>query len=329
MGLFAGHRDAARRRGALLPLLVLLLGCGGAAHAADTVRVGKAIAVAFTFIQPDIGKAAGVWQKYGLDPEVIAFAGDAKMQQAFAAGSIDFAMGSGPSMAFAVKGSPVRAVAAYMGSPVHMGLVVGYNAPIKSAADLKGKKLAVTTVGSLTDWPGQQLSIAQGWGPGGITTVALGTQQAIYAALRTGQVDGVITNTDIHREFEERKEGRDILNAGSFVPHFITEVIFARTDLIEKQPDLVQRFVNGFFASVAFMKQNRAQTIDIAAKAMGIDKDVTASAYDIDMPAMIDDGRFDPSALAAVKSSFLEMKLLDSEPEDDALLTRRFVPARP
>jgi NitT/TauT family transport system substrate-binding protein len=187
----------------------------------------------------------------------------------------------------------------------------------------------VTTVGSLTDWLAQQLSIAQGWGRTGITSVALGTQQAIYAALRTGQVDGVITNTDIHREFEERKEGRDILNAGSFVPHFITEVIFARTDLIEKQPDLVQRFVNGFFASVAFMKQNRAQTIDIAAKAMGIDKDVTASAYDIDMPAMIDDGRFDPSALAAVKSSFLEMKLLDSEPEDDALLTRRFVPARP
>jgi NitT/TauT family transport system substrate-binding protein len=205
MGLFAGHRDAARRRGALLPLLVLLLGCGGAAHAADTVRVGKAIAVAFTFIQPDIGKAAGVWQKYGLDPEVIAFAGDAKMQQAFAAGSIDFALGSGPSMAFAVKGSPVRAVAAYMGPPVHMGLVVGYDAPIRSAADLKGKKLAVTTVGPLTDWLAQQLSIAQGWGRTGITSVALGTQQAIYAALRTGQVDGVITNTDIHREFEERK----------------------------------------------------------------------------------------------------------------------------
>src|SRR5581483_6753235 len=176
------------------PLLLVLLAWSGAAQALDKVRVGKAIAVAFTFMQPDVGTAAGLWRKYGLDPEVIAFGGDAKMQQAMAAGSIDFGLGSGPSMAFAVKGAPIRAVAAYMGPPVHMGLVVGYNAPIKSAADLKGRKLAVTTVGSLTDWLAQRLSIAQGWGSGGITIVPLGTQQAIYAALRTGQVDGVITN---------------------------------------------------------------------------------------------------------------------------------------
>jgi NitT/TauT family transport system substrate-binding protein len=318
-----------RSNAAVLALVLGLLFGSGNAYALDKVRVGKAIAVAFTFVQPDVGTAAGLWEKYGLDPEVIAFAGDAKMQQAFAAGGIDFALGSGPSMAFAVKGSPVRAVAAYMGPPVHMGLVVGYNSPVHSASDLKGKKLAVTTVGSLTSWLVEQLSISQGWKRGDITAVALGTQPAIYAALRTGQVDGVITNTDIERGFEERKEGRNLLNAGSFVPHFITEVIFARTDLIEKRPDLVQRFVNGFFASVAFMKENRARTIDIAAQALGVDKNAAEGAYDTDMPSMLDDGQFDPSALAMVKSSFLEMQLLDSEPSDDALLTRKFLPARP
>src|SRR4051812_22320853 len=61
--------------------------------AADKVRVGKAVAEAFSFVPPDVGVSAGIFQKNNIDPELIAFAGDARMQQAAAADSIDLLLG--------------------------------------------------------------------------------------------------------------------------------------------------------------------------------------------------------------------------------------------
>src|SRR5258707_8449075 len=88
------------------------------AGAVDKLRVGKAVPEAFSFVPLDIGMRKGFFQKYGIEAESIAFAGDAKMQQAMAADSIDIALGSGPAMAFIMKGSHIRAIAAMAGPPL-------------------------------------------------------------------------------------------------------------------------------------------------------------------------------------------------------------------
>ena len=82
------------------------------ATAAETLRVGKAVPEAFSFVPLDIGIRKGLFAKQGLDIESIAFTGDARMQQAMASDSLDIALGSGPAMAFIVKGAPIKAVAA-------------------------------------------------------------------------------------------------------------------------------------------------------------------------------------------------------------------------
>ncbi len=78
------------------------------ASAADKLRVGKAVPEAFSFVPVDIGIRTGIFKKNNLDIESIAFAGDARMQQAAAADSIDVLLGSGPAMAFIVKGAPIK-----------------------------------------------------------------------------------------------------------------------------------------------------------------------------------------------------------------------------
>src|SRR5689334_7068732 len=80
------------------------------ACANDLVRVGKAQGSAWTFLPLDIGVEQGLFAKEGLEIESTDLAGDAKVQQALAAGSIDFGLGSGPGMAFSAKGSPAIAV---------------------------------------------------------------------------------------------------------------------------------------------------------------------------------------------------------------------------
>ena len=76
--------------------------------------------------------AEGIFAKYGVELEISAFTGDAKLQQAFAARSIDVGFGSGPSMAFELKGSPVITVAAFAGEPRTISVAVIPDSPIKT-----------------------------------------------------------------------------------------------------------------------------------------------------------------------------------------------------
>ena len=43
----------------------------------------------------------------------------------------------------------------------------------------------------------------------------------------------------------------------------------------------------------------------------------------------LDDGQFNPKALATIKDSFVDMGLLPEKPKDDQLFTTAFVPAKP
>src|SRR5438552_988759 len=162
------------------------------ASAAEKLRVGKAVPFAWTFTPLDVGMQTGIFAKHGLEIEASAFGGDARMQQALAADGLDIGVGSGPGMAFMAKGVPAKAVAAMAGVPRNMAVMADYNKPIRTVDDLRGKKLGVTTVGSLTDWIGKRINAQKGWTMNGITTVPIGGMQPARAAIKTGQLDGYI-----------------------------------------------------------------------------------------------------------------------------------------
>src|SRR4029077_8595203 len=96
----------------------ILATAAGFALAADTasaqtgIRLGKAQANQFAFVPADVGVDAGIFKRHGVELEISAFGGDAKMMQALTAGSIDIALGGGPAFAVIVKGAPMKAVAA-------------------------------------------------------------------------------------------------------------------------------------------------------------------------------------------------------------------------
>src|SRR4051812_41071770 len=219
---------------------IVFLSIGSAA--ADTIRVGKASAGTFAFAPIDVGKDRGIWAKHGLDIESIGFGGDARLQQAMVANSIDFALGSGPGMGFLAKGVPSIAVAALANEPLSMGLSVGRNSPLKTPDDLKGALVSVATTGSLTFWLAREFSRQRGWGPNGIKTVPLGVNPAQVAALKAGQVQGVVTSSSIGYMLEKAGEGRVLVEFGDHVKDFHTHVIFATNEIVTRHPDQVRRF---------------------------------------------------------------------------------------
>ena len=147
-----------------LLLIAGALTAAGVAHAADRVRVAKPQGNVWTFLPLDVGIEHKFFAQQGLEIEAADMGGDARVQQALAAGSVEFGIGSGPGMAFAAKGAPAMAVAAFAGPPRNISAIVLDNSPYRQVADLKGKKIAVSTAGSLSDWLAKQMAIQEGWG---------------------------------------------------------------------------------------------------------------------------------------------------------------------
>ena len=314
------------------PLLGLAAGalCALAigAASAETVRVGKAGRDAFSFVPADVGERTGIFKKHGLDLEISSFGGDARVQQAMAADGIDIGLGSGPGLAFVVKGSPVKGIAAFADPPLTFALVVRNDDSIKSIEDLKGKRVGVSTVGSVTGWIVGEVSRQKGWGYEGIPLVAIGDDATRIASLKTKSVDGAIVNLAAALNYVKRGEGRILLRFGDLLKDFHVHVIYATDKAIASKPDTLRRFLAGWFDTVAFMRKDKAKTMEIAGEVMGTDPAITAEIYDGMMPMFNDDGHFKPKATAVLSRSFVDMKTLDKEPDMTALINESFLPKK-
>lgn len=298
------------------------------ALAADDVTIGKAVATSFAFVPVDVGLNAGIWQAEGLNVTSMAFRGDAVLQTALAAGSVDFGLGSGPALGFHVKGAPATGVAVVAGRPYNMGLCVPETSSIHTPEDLKGKRIGYTTVGSLTQWLTRELSRQEGWGPDGIHGLALGPDSASVAAITAGQADGFVGELADCLQLHQDGRYRVLLDFGDRVDHFYTHIMFARDELIQHNPDLVRRVLQGWFRTIAYMKSHKQEAVQPALKILNITPAVASEMYDREMAMMSDDGAFDPATLEVVAKSLKELGILPEVPPISKMYDGQFVPVK-
>jgi ABC-type nitrate/sulfonate/bicarbonate transport system substrate-binding protein len=311
-----------------LALLAGFLTLGFQAANAETLRVGKSGAQAFSFVPAEIGQEAGIFKKHGLDLTISAFGGDAKLQQAMAADGIDIGLGGGPGMAFVAKGAPVKAVAAMADQPLIFALVVRNDGSVKTADDLKGKKVGVSGVGSVTNWIITEISRQQGWGVEGIPRVGLGNDANRVAALKTNSIDAAIVNITVATKYVKSGEGKVLLTFENLVKDFHIHVIYATNKAIAEKPKAVSAFLAGWFDTIRFMRANKAKTVEIAGKVMKLDAASTELIYDSVMPMFNEDGHFKPKALAALARSYVALKTLPKEPDMTKLYDESFLPKK-
>jgi NitT/TauT family transport system substrate-binding protein len=294
---------------------------------AEKLRVGKVVAQNFGFVPLDVGVAQGFFKSAGLEIDEFDFGGGAKQQQALVAGSIDIAIGGGTDLAFVAKGSPALGIAAITSSPAFMGFIVGQDVKATTMDDLKGKKIGVTTAGSLTRWLVDQLNQAKGWGADGAVPVPIGGQLSTeLAALKTHAVDAFVDAPAIGYQLETEHAGRLLFTCSDYIHGLEVFVIYAANPLIAQNPDAVRRFLKGWFESVAYMRGHKEETVEIARKITGFSKPVEEREYDLLMPHFSANGRFDPQALTALSRSFVDLKTLEQQPDMAKLYTEKFLP---
>ena len=294
------------------------------ASADTTLNVGKANATSDAIIPVNVGDELGIFKKHGLALKIQDFGGGSKMAQALAAGSIDIGDGAGTEMAFVAKGAPMMTICESTAPAPFLGIGVP---SIKTLDDLKGKRIAVSSPGSFSEWSGHVLARKKGWGENGVTTIAVGGGAApTLAAFKTHQVDASIGSASQFLALEKTKEGRLLTTVASYEGNVASGALFASNDLIAKNPDAVRAFLAAWIETVAYMRAHKAETVKIESKITNFDEDVMSREYDLVIGMYVKDCRFDAESLATLKSSFVELKLLDQEPDMTKLYTEAYLP---
>ncbi|HLI21056.1 MAG TPA: ABC transporter substrate-binding protein [Stellaceae bacterium] len=299
-----------------------------AARAADKLRVGKAVVQNFGFIPLDVGMKSGIFAKHGLDIAELNFAGGAKLAQAMTAGAVDISLSAGPEMAFVAKGAPEVAVGSISSDPGFMGMTVGADAKGDGIDALKGKKIGVTSPGSLTMWLVEEVNRVKGWhgADAAIPVVIGGAPAGQIAALKTGQVFAVESSVTLGFALEAQHQGRVLIDCSIYVKSIELFTTFASDDLIHRNPDAVRRFLAAWYETVAYMKQHKAETVAVTSKVIGYSRAVSERAYDALMPAFSADGAFPPDALKTLSASFVALSVLKPPIDMSKLYTEKFLP---
>jgi ABC-type nitrate/sulfonate/bicarbonate transport system substrate-binding protein len=294
----------------------------------DTLRVAKSSPESFSFVPLDVGIEAGIFKKNNLDVQIIGFSGGTKMHQALAANSIDIAFGSGPQMILTDKGAPMIAVAEMAGAPLVFAVIVPYDSPVRTLDDLKGKKIGVSGIPSLSSFMAEEIALTRGWGNNGITPVGIGGMSSgVIAALRAHLVDAVTFDLRVGLQFEEAKQARVLVPCSDYITHFITHAIFAQDNLIKSNPDALKRFLKSWFETIKFMQANKTMSVAIASKVTSGPIDLESLEYDRLVPKFFSfDGRFKPDDLAAVSKALVMLKSADELPVMSKLYTEDFLP---
>jgi ABC-type nitrate/sulfonate/bicarbonate transport system substrate-binding protein len=317
-------------RGPFVAALALALGTVGLpsiASAQTTLVVGKAAPNADPIIPVNVGEQLGIFKKHGLDLKIVDFTGGSKMATAMAAGSIDIGDGAGTEMALVAKGVPMTGVCESAGPIPFIGIGVPYDSPIHTLDQLKGKQIGFSSAGSLTAWLTEELERKQGWGPHGVTGVAIGNGAGnIISSFRAHLIDADVGVTSLFLAMEEKKTGRLLFPVTKYEGNLAAGTVYASDKLIKTNPDAVRAFVAAWIETIDYMRTHKAQTVKIESKITGFPQSVMAKDYDLTIGMFTKDCKFDPESIATLKRSFVQLKLLPTTPDMSKLYTDAFIP---
>ncbi len=221
------------KRRILLPLIAALMVQGTAAHAAEKLTV-----LLDWFVNPDhatliVAEEKGFFEKHGLEVEMIAPADPSAPPKLVAAGKADLAISYQPQLHMQVaEGLPVKRIATLIATPLN-SLVVLKDGPIKSLADLKGKKIGYSVGGFETALLTAMLA------PHNITAddvTMINVNFSLSPSLLSGQVDAVIgafRNFELNQMDIEGHPGRAFYPEEEGVPAYDELIVIAHSDKLD------------------------------------------------------------------------------------------------
>src|ERR1051325_10030668 len=226
-----------------------------------------------------VTKEANLFAKYGLDGEVITINGSGIASKALISGNIDVCPIATPTVIAAdVAGSDMAILAHTMPGVVHALMV---KPEIKRVEDLKGKKIAVSSLGSLTDFLVRAIAKKKGLNPDrDLTLIVTGSDSERIVALKSGAVDAAAMS---HPGYGRAKKlGFNMLwDASKEIDYPWMEITTRRAN-IKNDRETVMNYVKAHVEGIARFKRDRDFGVRIIKKTLRMDDDdLVGESYDI------------------------------------------------
>jgi NitT/TauT family transport system substrate-binding protein len=203
-----------------------------------------------------IARDKGYFREEGLEPEMI-FMKAIQTIQAMLAGGVDFGTATGTAVAAAVSGVDVRVVFALTDRPSFDLVSVP---SITSVQQLRGKKLGISAVGSLTEIIARQILIAHKVPPDQVTFLPLGTSDVTYVALKAGAIDA--TMLQIPQIFLALDEGFRKLASGADVYRAVQGGLTTTKATIADRPELVTKMIRATQRALRLIRNDKKFAIE-------------------------------------------------------------------
>jgi|SRR5213593_3391399 NitT/TauT family transport system substrate-binding protein len=250
----------------LLAVCLPLLWAFDAAHAAEglqKLRVAYA-AITAAFSIPWIAKEAGIFQRHGLDVELVYIAAGSRAVQTLVGGSIDIAAIGGPA---GVDAKLAGADTVYVAIPVNRVLVFTVAAPqIQRIEEMRGKSIGVTRVGTVTDFFTRIYLRQNGLVPDRDVMIRqMGGLPEIVAGLKAGQIEG--GTFGFPAVLHARAAGFRVLvdyNASGY--RYPLSTVIVTQKLLRTQESAVRRFLEAHIEAVHRFKTDPSFAMNVIGK---------------------------------------------------------------
>jgi ABC-type nitrate/sulfonate/bicarbonate transport system substrate-binding protein len=207
---------------------------------------------------------------------------------ALAAKEVDFITLGGGGLIGILRGLPLRVVFA----PLRRPLYALYAKPeIRSIAELDGKKVGVSSIGSGPDLLLRDI-MKKRMADGGkkVAILAVGGGAERFVALKSGVVDAAVLATPftLTAKQDGYRELFSFINERDYAD--IPVATFTREDLLQSNPTLVERFVRAQVKGLLYMRNSRDRTVSSLARALKAKEDTVSGGFDELRPALTEDG---------------------------------------
>ena len=227
---------------------------------------------------PWIAKEAKIYEKHGLDVQLILLRGSGQTSAALLGGSIFASPVALPTVMLADLSGADLINVAHTVPGVQTKMLV--KPEIKRAEDLRGKRIATSSLGSLGDFLFKYILRKNGLDPNReITWLAIGTPPERLQALFSGVVDA----TEASYPFDlqgERKGFRVLFDARKEVVYPSMSIVTRRKSIVEDR-DTVMRMVKAHVEGIAYFRNNKDFAIRVLSKQLKMnDRETLENSYD-------------------------------------------------
>ena len=266
-----------------------VLGTSAMAQAADTVRIGLPTKTYWPTTIAETAVRQKLFDKEGIKAELTIYRGGAETFEAMAAGAADVILDATSLVsAGRTKGVNSKVVAnAAMGYYGWQLMTLAKST--LGVADLKGKKVAITSAGSGSDllalWTQQDKKIE-------FTRVPVGGG-GLVPNLLAGNVDAAVVYSPLSFQILKSGEARTILDYSKEVPPNLAAGWIALDKYAQDKPQLVQKTLNALYGALAYMRANKDASVKLISELYEIPADIAALEYENTILKLETDGSMD------------------------------------